>query len=110
MYEKLEKILADLRYFTNRINDINKKIILLKEYDLEIFDYIKIEDLCHYMNYIADTHTKEFNLKVKLITHNIFKARFNRNDQISVISTWNNQPYIDLLTVLKFNHILKELK
>lgn len=108
IHERLRSdIILKLESLTSRVGQIKKNLNSLLTMNLETFEDIDLEEFKSDLDNLHKGLENEISLKKLLVTESLFKARFNVDDQVAIVSTWIHQPFIDELTTQKIVSIIK---
>ena len=110
-HSKLEDdILKTFEKHLNRMLAIKESLFKILEMNLKIFSRSKELDLVGFkqdLNKICDSYSQEFALKSKLVSQCLFRSRFNRVNQIAIVSAWIHQPFLNEYLDFKFISYVK---
>jgi hypothetical protein len=111
-FDKLAEVIKNFEVYTNRMTTIKTNIFNLLNMKLDIFSSfdsaeLNLTNFKNSLTQLCDMYEKECNLKSKLVNQSLFKSRFNRDNQIAIMSAWIHQPFLDEYFTFKFVSFLK---
>jgi hypothetical protein len=108
-FERLADVIKSFEAYTSRLAVIRTNIFNLLNMKLDIFECVEL-DLTSFRDSLASLchlYKQEFDLKSTLVSQSLFRSRFNRENQIAIMSTWIHQPHLNELAILKLVSFVK---